>query len=257
MNLIVLAAGVGSRLFPLTKNTPKSIIDLGDGTTMLERQIEATITCENINKMMLVTGYKAEQIDAKIKDYKSQLDLETVFNPFYDVSNNLISLWCAHFAMRNEDFIISNGDNIYNKGVFNRILDQSKEYENTIQLTIDTKDSYDDDDMKVLLAKDGKVKRVSKKIAISDCHAESVGLVLVKGPTARRIFLRKLMAMVREKENINRFWLEIFNSLIEDGHTIDTATIDQNDWRELDFHPDLALIKSELLKKITQSMDKD
>lgn len=249
MKLIILAAGKGTRLFPLTKNTPKSLIDLGDGTTMLERQLEGAIQCEELDEVIIVTGYKADQIEAKIKDYKSRIKLQTVYNPFFDVSNNLMSLWLAHYLM-DEDFMITNGDNIYESHVFCTILDAARQSENTIQLTVDFKNDYDDDDMKVLLDGHGNLVQVSKKIPIKDVMAESVGLVLVKGSNSRKVFCRKLHAMVRDEASLSKFWLEIFNALLEDGYTVHTTEIDATSWREMDFHPDVNLIKLEIQKKL-------
>jgi hypothetical protein len=53
---------------------------------------------------------------------------------------------------------------------------------------------------------------------------------------------------VREKEYLEKFWLEIFNSLSDDGVAIDYTTIEASDWREVDFHPDVDAMKNIILK---------
>jgi choline kinase len=244
MKLFILAAGTGSRLWPLTKNTPKMLIDLGDGTNLLERQISTAINSKIFNEIVIITGYKAEQIDAKIREYEKALKITTIYNPFYEVSNNLVSLWTAHYKMFEDDFMITNGDNSYADEVMGQILAERPE---TIQLTISTKTGYDADDMKMLLDPDRQVLRVSKEIDIKEAKAESVGLALIKGKKSGRIFVQKILQLVRQPEYINKFWLEIFNSLIADGVTIKTAEIAKEQWREMDFHPDI-----ELLRKIVQ-----
>lgn len=249
MKLFILAAGVGSRLFPLTKNTPKSLLDLGDGTTLLERQIENAIHSEDINEVVIITGYKTEQIEAKIKDLQKQIKITIIYNPFYDVSNNLISLWCAHHLM-DEDFIITNGDNIYKDTVYEAIISHAKQKDNTIQVTLDYKDHYDDDDMKITFDENGHISRIHKDIPTEAAKAESVGLVVIKGEKSRKIFLYQLLSLVKDKEYINKFWLEIFNALIQNHITINHVEIDENDWREMDFHPDMEIIKQEMLKKL-------
>ena len=93
MKILILAAGTGSRLLPLTRNTPKSLIDLGNGMTLLETQLEA-IRPTGVAKVVIVTGYRSEQIEAKIRHHEG-FDFQIVYNPFFDVSNNLVSAWMA------------------------------------------------------------------------------------------------------------------------------------------------------------------
>ncbi len=245
MNLFILAAGVGSRLFPLTKNTPKSLIDLGEGVTLLEKQLENAINSNLFDNVFIITGYKTEQIEAKIKVYKSKIPITIIYNPFYDITNNLVSVWTAFPYMINDDFIITNGDNTYKENVFNKIISDKNEI---IQLTIDYKDLYDDDDMKVKLDSNKNAVRVHKDIPLEETNAESVGLTLIKGDKSRKLFTNKVSQLVKEKEYLNKFWLEIFNSLIEDGLTIDVKEIEKNDWFEIDFHPDVDLLRDAIIK---------
>ncbi|SDD80758.1 sugar phosphate nucleotidyltransferase [Sporomusa acidovorans] len=244
MKLFILAAGKGTRLWPLTKNTPKSLIDLGDGTTILERQITTAIESNLFNEIIIITGYKAEQIDAKVVEYGKNIKITTLYNPFFDSSNNLVSLWLAQFRMLEDDFIITNGDNIYKENVLTKIVADEEEI---IQVTVDFKDSYDEDDMKVKLDGSGNIVRIHKDIALAETGAESVGLALVKGARQRRIYVNKLCQLVKKEEYINKFWLETFNSLIEDGITIKKTAIEQQDWKEVDFHPDMESLKKLIL----------
>ena len=245
MKLFVLAAGKGTRLWPLTKNTPKSIIELGDGTTLLERQIHTSIKSKIIDEVVLITGYRAEQIDAKILEYQKDIKISVIYNPVYDITNNLVSLWTAHYKMLEDDFIITNGDNIYKDNVFNKIQPQLKEI---IQVTIDYKEHYDDDDMKVAFDEEGNIKFINKAISLNETSAESVGLVLVKGERSRTIFVNKILNLVRDKEYLNKFWLEIFNALVNDGVGLKKVEIHAQEWREVDFHPDVEILKKLILK---------
>lgn len=245
MKLFILAAGKGERLYPLTKNSPKSLLDLGDGTTILEKQINNAINCEKIDEVVIITGYKTEQIEAKVKDLKKDIKITIVYNPYYDISNNLMSLWCVHTLMTDDDFIVTNGDNIYKDYVFDKILTS----DDKIQLTVDIKETYDEDDMKVIFKKNHSVARVSKEIGMAEAQAESVGLVFVQGSRQRDIFAKKLIELSKEKAYRQKFWLEIFNSLVQDGVLIESVEIDKEDWREMDYHPDIDSIRKELMTK--------
>ncbi|MCP4685036.1 MAG: NTP transferase domain-containing protein [bacterium] len=240
MKLFILAAGKGDRLWPLTRNTPKSLLDFGDGTTILERQLENALQSGLFSEINIVTGYKSEQIEAKLKDLKASIPICTIFNPLFEITNNLISLWTAHLAMLDQDFMVTNGDNIYIADVFRKVQTDRTE---AIQLTIDFKDEYDEDDMKVRFGRGRSVGRVHKDITGEEINAESVGLALIKGKNNRRLFVNKIIELVRNKEYLQKFWLEVFNALAEDGVTVDVAEIGPDEWQEVDFHPDVDVMK--------------
>jgi L-glutamine-phosphate cytidylyltransferase len=246
MRMFILAAGTGSRLYPLTKNTPKSLLDLGQGGTLLESQIEAAIVSGEVDEVCIITGYKSGQIEERIRHYDAQIKLRTVFNPFFDVTNNLVSLWCAHLLMTEGDFIITNGDNLYRSDVLRTHVIVNRQP--GIYLTVSRKADgvYDEDDMKVIVDADGNIVRVSKEIAADKANAESVGLVMVRGERLRQIFAGKIVQLLKHKDYLNRFWLEIFNALAHDGVFTKTLEIPQDCWSEVDFHPDIALLRAEL-----------
>lgn len=236
MKIIILAAGKGTRAFPLTRNTPKSLLDIGHGVTLLEKQLDSIKKSNVIDEVVLVVGYLAEQIEAKIKMHRQNgLKISTVYNPFYEMSNNLISLWLAKPEM-DDDFIVTNGDNIFEPDVFSELV---RQHEDGVWLTTSRKGEYVDGDMKVNV-KNGLVARVSKEIPNKDADCESVGLVLVKGERYRRIFMDNLEALARNHEYLNKFWLETFNLMSSNGIAIKPFEINGKEkWREVDFHLDL------------------
>ena len=106
MRAIILAAGEGKRLRPLTDNTPKSMVNLW-GKPLLVRQIEQLKSLA-IEQILVVTGYKKETIEA--------LGVETIFNPDYASSNMVYSLSCALPNLTSNDddqVIILYGDIAY------------------------------------------------------------------------------------------------------------------------------------------------
>lgn len=247
MRMIVLAAGKGTRLRPLTDNTPKSLIDLGNGSTMLEQQIKGAVSCRHIAEMVIITGYRTEQIEAKIQKYIDQIPIQIVYNPFYDLSNNLFSLWTSHYLMETDDFVITNGDNIYEPAVY-EILDREIEKDEGIRVCINYKSEFDEDDMKVNLDPAGHAIAISKKLPRDKTDAESVGLSIVKGERYRNLFRKKILELIRKVEYRNLFWLEIYNRLTEDGVSIGTFEIESNDWQEVDFHPDINDLRDLILR---------
>jgi len=247
MKIIILAAGRGTRLMPLTRNTPKPLIDLGNGKTLLEEQLESIQKSKVIDEIVLVIGYLAGQIESKIRFWKQNgLKITTVYNPFYDTSNNLISLWFAKHQM-NEDFIITNGDNLFEYDVFRDLVNN---YRDCICLTICKRRKYGDGDMKVTLDDKNNAIKVSKLIEKDKIHAESVGLVLVSGEKYRKLFKENLEELARDKEYINKYWLEVFNLMYNKGIPINTFEMNSDKWREVDFHVDLEDLKRRVQGKI-------
>ena len=104
MNAIILAAGEGTRLKPLTENKPKGLVSLF-GKSIIERQIEIFRAC-NITDISIVTGYLNEMIQFP--------DITYFENTKYDTTNMIESLFCAKEKLM-ESTIISYGDIIYEK----------------------------------------------------------------------------------------------------------------------------------------------
>lgn len=236
MKAIIIAAGKGTRLYPFTKNTPKSLLDIGQGLTLLETQLHALMEA-GIRDVIIIVGYRAEQIEAKVIEYASDFNITTVFNPFYETSNNLVSVWMAKEYMKDE-FITINGDDIFDSSIIKNLLKS----EENITMVTDEKAEYDSDDMKVII-KNGLVKDVSKKIPLSEANAESVGIIKFSGH-GPKIYLDTLEEMVREPENMNNFYLKAIQKIIDKGFPVHFSQCDEKDWGEIDFHPDLEMIRA-------------
>ncbi len=246
MRIIILAAGKGERLMPLTRNTPKPLLDMGNGATLLEEQIASIHEAGCIDEIVLVLGYLAEQIEAKIKLHQTNgIKIRTIYNPFYEISNNLMSLWFAQHEMTG-DFLVTNGDNLFAPEVFRGLITETGD---GIALAVGRKDHFGYDDMKVSL-QDGLVARVSKQIEPDAIDAESPGLALVRGTRSCGIFRNQLEALARRKEYMNRFWLEVFNGLYSHGVPVRPWFFDGNTlWQEVDFHADVDKVRGQLTSK--------
>ncbi len=239
MKVIILAAGKGERLFPLTRNTPKSLLDLGGGVTVLESQVE-NIRDAGVHDVVIVAGYKAEQIEAKIASI-DDVRIEVVYNPFYEVSNNLVSAWFARNHMQ-DDFVILNGDDVFESSVMRSLVESPR----PITMVIDHKDAYDADDMKVRI-EDGRVIEVSKVIDPLEADGESVGMIAFRGK-GRDAMRNTLDRMVRFPHYRKVFYLQAIQKIIDDGIPVYTSVCRPDQWAEIDFHPDLSFIRHNIEK---------
>jgi choline kinase len=248
MRAIVLAAGRGERLMPLTKDVPKSLVDLGGGRTLLDEQILGMRQAARIHEVIFVIGYQAALVERRIATSSGALQLRTVFNPFYAVSNNLMSLWLARDEM-DRDFLVTNGDNLFTSDVYRRMLD---ECESGVFLALSSKSRFDPDDMKAQVAR-GRVAAVAKTLPAARCRAESPGLALVRGTKARRAFRQTLEQLARSPKHLQCFWLEIFNGLARAGEPATPWYFDgAEDWQEIDFHTDVGTAQALLHSKLAR-----
>lgn len=117
MNAIILAAGMGTRLRPLTNEIPKCLVKVS-GVPMVERQIQYLHEA-GITDITLVSGYKAEKLDY----LKTQFGVDIVFNERYDTCNNIYSLYKV--LDRFGDTWIVEGDVFMNKNCFTKDIHQS------------------------------------------------------------------------------------------------------------------------------------
>ena len=119
MKAIILSAGQGTRLLPLTAEIPKCAISI-HGQTVLEWQIDELMK-SGVDDIVVVTGFATDKVEQLLaRRYDSQR-VRTIFNPFYKVSDNLATCWIVRGEMT-EDFILINGDTLFDTSVLKALL---------------------------------------------------------------------------------------------------------------------------------------
>lgn len=125
MQAIILAAGMGKRLKELTHNNTKCMVKV-NGVTMIERMLRQ-LERHNLSKIILVVGYKADEL----KNYISTLNITTpiiyVDNPIYDKTNNIYSLSLAKNYLKKEDTLLFESDLIFEDSVIDTLLNDSRD----------------------------------------------------------------------------------------------------------------------------------
>jgi choline kinase len=104
MTYIFLVAGRGTRLHPLTLSHPKSLYKLDSDTTVLQRMVSLIKKHDKTAEIVVVTGFMHSTIESELSD------VTFVFNPFYDVTNSIASLWFAREYLKRTQVTIINGD---------------------------------------------------------------------------------------------------------------------------------------------------
>ncbi|MEO0421309.1 MAG: phosphocholine cytidylyltransferase family protein [Pseudomonadota bacterium] len=231
MKAIILSAGQGRRLLPLTENTPKCALDVA-GRTALEWQL-SQIAQTAIDEVVVMTGFRAPVVQA-ITDAFTGVPVRTTHNPFYAACDNLGTCWLARPEMTG-DFVIMNGDTLFEAAVLQRLLDSPADH--AVTLCIDRKAEYDDDDMKVV-EQGGRLERVGKQLGDAPVNAESIGLMTFRGE-GPAIFSAQLDRMMRDESGLKRWYLSAIDALAPTGH-VGVCSIEGLSWCEIDDAADLA-----------------
>lgn len=225
MKAIILSAGQGRRLMPLTSNMPKCCLPL-HGISILEWQLTQIAQCD-IDEVVVVTGFEHEMVDSIVNHVKG-IKVRTLHNPMFAHTDNLGTCWEARTEMEGP-FVLMNGDTLFEAAILQRLLACETGYQ--VTLASDTKPHFDLDDMKIISDGD-RLLKVSKQLDISLVDGESIGL-MVFNQAGADAFTEKLEEMM-DKENALKLWyLSAIDQLASQG-IAGICPIDGLSWCEVD-----------------------
>jgi len=236
MHAIILAAGRGSRLLPLTTDLPKCLLPIGN-TTVLGMQLD-TLYAHGVKTATVVTGFNSQMVKAEIEARKAGPRVKTLYNPFFQVADNLASCWMARKSM-GKDFLLINGDTLFSPELLQTVLAAPSK---DIAVTIDQKGHYDGDDMKVTL--DGStLTAIGKTLPLTETDGESIGILrfMDAGP---KIFRNELKRLMKTPDGTKSWFLSAIHGLAISGQQIDTINIKGAKWSELDTPEDYEICRS-------------
>lgn len=164
MKAVILAAGTGSRL---AMDLPKALVEVFNGTTILDLQLDNLSKVMSMNDVILVKGFRKDFFDEKYHYLKS------VYNPEYETTNTSKSLLMALEALGNEDVIFMNGDVVYDRELLPMIVTNNKH--NLISVN---NASVDDEEVKYSLDEEGFIGEISK--SVPEPLGEAVGINYIK-----------------------------------------------------------------------------
>jgi len=232
VKVIILGAGQGKRLLPLTAEVPKALLDIG-GKPLIARQIDAFAEC-GLSEFVVIIGYAAAQMElelAKIARDK-RLTIRTIHNPFYGVADNLASCWMARGEMAG-DFIQVNGDNLFRADLVRLLLDAP---EAAATVAVNHKPAYDGDDMKVM-SDLGRLTEIGKTLPIEAVDAEAIGIYRFRKDGAEA-YAEVLEQSMRDPSGLKQWFPSAIGKLAK-RIEVRTMAVDGISWCEIDFPTDL------------------
>ena len=239
MNAIILAAGEGKRLRPLTNDRPKCLIEFC-GKTLLERQIEIFNKC-GIDEICVVTGYNSHMFKDK--------NLEYINNSNFATTNMLKSLFCAEEKI-SKSTIVSYGDIVFEESVLIKLINSmddfsiiiDKNWKNIWELRFDNPIN---DAESLILNEQNYITEIGKKVEdITKINGQYIGLMKFQNEAVKKIksYFEKCektydddkINLLNSKNSFNNSYMtEFLQGLIDEGEKLKAINI-QNGWLEFD-----------------------
>ncbi|MDI6799334.1 MAG: phosphocholine cytidylyltransferase family protein [Actinomycetota bacterium] len=236
LKAVILAAGVGSRIRPLTDDRPKSLIEI-NGRAILERMLGGIIGA-GIDEVVVVTGYLKDNIEKLVHDKPYDIEIEIIENARYAETNTAYSLMLAKSHLAGSSFLKFDADVIFEERVLARLLEAG----GANILLVDGDIHLGQEEVKVEADQTGKVTRVGKEVDPKKAIGESIGIERIDASTSRNLF-HELETMMEDPSNLNAYYEAAYERLIEAGEVFLALDITGLRWVEIDTIEDFNLAK--------------
>jgi len=226
MKALILAAGLGTRLRPITDTTPHPMVEV-NGKPIIFKQIDNLLE-NGIDDIIIVAGYKSEMmIDATNKRYDK---VKFIINDVYEITNNMYSAYMAIDHMYGSEFLLMNADVFYDSVILKELI--KNEYSNSIVVE---EGIYNDENMKVSCIGD-RIMKISKLIPEDDAYGVSIDIYKFS-KEGSKAFFDKVKEFIEDKKELNQ-WTEV--ALNEVLKSVEFKQCPLNGrWMEIDNHEDL------------------
>ncbi|MGA1977479.1 MAG: phosphocholine cytidylyltransferase family protein [Bacteroidales bacterium] len=240
MRAMILAAGKGTRISRLINNTPKCCVDIG-GTELINHSI-GVLNNVGITDIALITGYGKE----KVLDVLKAQNVKIYYNPFFEVTNSIASLWFARDFLRgSEETIILNGDVFFEESIIEKCLVSKDEI---LMLADSSKIKGADYRFNW---KDSTLLKFGKDLSDDETTGEYVGLAKISSGFISN-FITRLNKMI-ESGNYNGWWEDVIYSFIKEEYKVKILDLKgKTFWAEIDYVEDYNRIKEYFDKTVSK-----
>jgi choline kinase len=231
---LVLAAGAGRRLQPLTDDLPKTLLPVDGERTILDIAL-ANLASAGLDEVVVVSGFAAHRLEERKPALERDhgVSVELVFNDRAEEWNNAYSLWIAREFLR-RGAILVNGDTVHPACVEETVLAARGP---GIVLAADTEKALGEEEMKLHVTKDGFMDRINKALDPSTARGEYIGVTLIESAAAEPL-AEALEATWKRDPGL--YYEDGYQEFADRGGHIGIAPIGRVEWVEVDDHADLA-----------------
>ena len=242
MKTVILAAGAGSRLKPLTDHMPKCLLKVGV-KSILEMTIENLLATNN-SEIIIVTGYLENKIREFIRERFPYLQITYIYNKLYASTNNIYSLWLAKDEVLGNDMMMLDSDIVFDERIISKL--QNSGYKNCLALK---RHEVHDEEIKVKTDAHGCVIEIGKEVNVSLAEGESIGIEIFGIEALTELYFILDRKVVTEKE-VNQFYEAAFQELSDNKLFI----VDTTEYfcMEIDTEEDLKIAEGLSLNQFIQ-----
>ncbi len=234
---VILAAGVGSRIRPMTNNRPKSLLKIG-GSTILELMI-SHILDNGISEIIFVLGYLQSQIKDHVAEKFPELNARFVTNEKYAETNTGYSLMLAEKMIGGSSFIKFDADVVFDR----RILTKLIECDHPNCLCVDKNSTLDAEGVKVIVDESNRILTVNKSVLHKDAAGESIGIEKIDADAGQLLF-DELNSMMADPINHQAYYEAAYERLINNQVSFYALDITGYKWVEIDTREDFILAEN-------------
>lgn len=233
VKVVILAAGVGLRLGSITYEKPKCMVKVG-GRPILGHQILAYVSA-GVKDIIVVTGYKSNTVEEYCKQIKGA-DIRIIENEDYGTSNNMYSLYLTKEAVAGKEFLLSNGDVVFDPIIIYELL-----HNEISDAIVCDKGSYNKESMKIVVGASGYVHDISKEVPASVAYGNSID-VYQFSPASSASFFEEVSKIIEAENNV-KDWVEVaLQRALKNGQLkMKPFDIRGKHWVEIDDEKDLLL----------------
>lgn len=229
MKYIILAAGKGTRLHPLTLSCPKCLFNIDTDYSILQRMIDNINKYDENAEIITVVGFMHDKIQEQI------LGTKFIYNPFYEVTNSIASLWLAREYL-NDAVTIINGDVVMDSNLINDII--VKQYDYSFVLLDSSIKSNGDYNVQI---QDDNVLVMSKELV--DYYGEYAGITKIDKNTIG-LLKNEIEKMVSDGYYNQWYETALVQLIFNNNLVLKYKDISNYKWTEVDCVDDLLLAKS-------------
>ena len=225
---LLLAAGTGSRLRPLTLDAPKCLTEVG-GTPILGRLVD-NLRSQRISRLVVVTGYLDHCIREFLQEYAPDMHVEYIFNPAYQTTNNIYSLWLARQAIQ-EHFVLIESDLVFHASMLNDMLTPDK-------IAISQLLPWMNGATVELNNQNGVAAFHTKCDTANSPNYKTVNIYSLSLQSWQKVIARLELCIA--DEYLGDYYEAVFSDMVSDGTlAFDAVFFDKNQWYEIDTVADL------------------
>lgn len=227
MTYIILAAGKGNNLQPLTLKYAKTSYKLDETTTVLQRMVRSIRKADKNAEIVVVIGYLADKVRKELEED----NVKFVMNPFYEVTNSISSVWFARDYLERENVVIVHGDVVFSDEIINTFLIKPTDYPYVlVDSSNPEQGSYN------AVVKDGQVLVMSKKL---EQFTARYACMTKLDPVSSRLLKEEIDGMINENMYDQYFENSLVQMIMFHDFQLFCKDIAGKEWAEVDGVDDL------------------